>query len=153
IADLDRQIKAVAVGAPAIPSDLRRMILAGLVRSSPPVQAIWSLPDAYLLAVVRQRGPLQKKLDEARKSLTTLNNAIVKTMVREERMPPRQAPILIRGQYDKHGDKVDPAVVASLAPLPAGLPNSRLGLARWLVDPANPLTARVTVNRYWQMFF
>src|SRR5262249_52678269 len=90
IADLDRQIKAVAVGAPAIPSDLRRMILAGLVRSSPPVQAIWSLPDAYLLAVVRQRGPLQKKLDEARKSLTTLNNAIVKTMVMEERMPPRQ---------------------------------------------------------------
>ena len=61
--------------------------------------------------------------------------------------------MLMRGAYDKHGENVTPGVPAILPPLPAGLPNNRLGLARWLVDPANPLTARVTVNRFWQMYF
>jgi hypothetical protein len=44
-------------------------------------------------------------------------------------------------------------VPASLPPLPRGVPNNRLGFAQWLVDPSNPLTARVAVNRFWQMYF
>jgi mono/diheme cytochrome c family protein len=75
------------------------------------------------------------------------------TMVMQEMPVPRDTFVLIRGEYDKHGEKVTPGVPASLPPLHAGAPNNRLGLARWLVDPANPLTARVTVNRYWQMLF
>ena len=61
--------------------------------------------------------------------------------------------MLLRGAYDRPGEKVSPGVPAALPPLPAGVPNNRLGFAEWLVDPANPLPARVAVNRYWQMYF
>jgi hypothetical protein len=74
-------------------------------------------------------------------------------MVMEEIKPPRETHVLIRGQYDHPGETVSPGVPASLPPLVSGLPNNRLGFARWLVDPANPLTSRVAVNRQWQMFF
>src|SRR4029077_8810617 len=56
-------------------------------------------------------------------------------------------------EYDKKGPKVTAATPAALPLLPKGAPANRLGLARWLVDPGHPLTARVAVNRYWQMFF
>jgi hypothetical protein len=75
------------------------------------------------------------------------------TMVMEELPRPRDTFVLIRGQYDKHGAKVTPGVPACLPPLPKGVPQNRLGFARWLVDPSNPLTARVAVNRSWQMYF
>ena len=67
---------------------------------------------------------------------------------------PRETHLLIRGVYDKPGEKVTPAAAGRRwrRRRPTYPPN-RLGLARWLVDPSNPLTARVTVNRFWQMFF
>ncbi|PYT28898.1 MAG: hypothetical protein DMG58_17500, partial [Acidobacteria bacterium] len=74
-------------------------------------------------------------------------------MVMAERPIPRETHLLIRGAYDKPGEKVEPGVPAGLPALPAGAPNNRLGFAKWLTDPANPLTARVTVNRFWQMYF
>ncbi len=79
--------------------------------------------------------------------------AIPTTMVMQEMETPRETHVLIRGQYDKPGERVSPGVPASFPPLPSGAPNNRLGLAEWLVSPAQPLTARVAVNRYWQMFF
>ena len=74
-------------------------------------------------------------------------------MVMQERDTPRDTFLLLRGAYDKPADKVTPGVPAILPPLRQGYPNNRLGFARWLVDPANPLTARVAVNRFWQMYF
>jgi hypothetical protein len=66
---------------------------------------------------------------------------------------PRDSFLMIRGQYDKPGDQVYRNTPAALPPLPnAGAP-TRLDLARWLVVPENPLTARVTVNRLWQQLF
>ncbi len=66
---------------------------------------------------------------------------------------PRDCYILIRGQYDKHGPTVTPAVPSFLPPIPKGYSNNRLGLAEWIVSPKNPLTARVAVNRFWERFF
>jgi hypothetical protein len=81
------------------------------------------------------------------------------TMVMEEMSPPRDTHLLIRGQYDKRGAKVFPGIPASLQNFAADftgsgtLPKDRLAFARWLVAPNNPLTARVAVNRLWQMVF
>ena len=66
---------------------------------------------------------------------------------------PAMANILMRGQYDNVGEEVAAAPPAALHPLSADSPKNRLGLAQWVVDPANPLTARVTVNRFWQELF
>ncbi|HZT31063.1 MAG TPA: DUF1553 domain-containing protein [Bryobacteraceae bacterium] len=81
-----------------------------------------------------------------------LERSFPTVMVMAERPTPRDTFVLIRGAYDKPGEKVQPGVPAVLPP-PAGAPNNRLGLAKWLVDPDNPLLARVTVNRFWQMYF
>ncbi len=73
--------------------------------------------------------------------------------VMKERDTEAMAYILFRGEYDKRRDAVKPATPAFLPPLPKGAPLNRLSLAKWLVAPENPLTARVTVNRFWQEIF
>ena len=98
----------------------------------------------------RRAGEAVAQLETERR---TIENKIPSTMVMSEMAAPRDTFVLMRGAYDKPGDKVTPAVPSFLPPMPADAPRNRLGLARWLVDPGNPLTARVTVNRYWQMYF
>ncbi len=75
------------------------------------------------------------------------------TMVMQEMAAPRETFMLVRGEYDKRGEHVTPGIPASMPPLPADAPANRLGFARWLVAPTNPLTARVAANRHWQMLF
>ncbi|MCE2539516.1 MAG: DUF1553 domain-containing protein [Acidobacteria bacterium] len=74
-------------------------------------------------------------------------------MVMEEMAERRPTFRLNRGAYDNPAEEVFPGVPAVLPPLPEGVESNRLSFARWLVDPAHPLTARVTVNRFWQMYF
>ena len=87
---------------------------------------------------------------------TVLASSIPSTYIFRDLPQPRDSFVMIRGAYDKTGDKVEPGVPAALPPLvkanPAGRA-TRLDLARWLVSPEHPLTARVTVNRFWQQFF
>jgi mono/diheme cytochrome c family protein len=85
--------------------------------------------------------------------LHDLNLAIPTTMVMREAEKPRETFILGRGMYDNPKEKVTPAVPSFLPPLPKDAPLNRLTLARWMVDPRNPLTARVAVNRFWQTYF
>lgn len=97
--------------------------------------------------------PLNKQYDEL-KSLETKTRAVIpSTMVMSEMAERRGAFVLLRGNYQTPGEPVSPGVPAILPPLRPGQPVNRLGLARWLVDSDNPLTARVTVNRYWKQFF
>lgn len=98
----------------------------------------------------RVQAEVVAKLETERRSI---ENKIPTTMVMAESATPRDTFVLMRGSYEKPGDKVTPTVPGFLPPLPDGAPRNRLTLARWLTDPANPLPARVAVNRYWQMYF
>lgn len=82
-----------------------------------------------------------------------LEREIPSTMVMAETKEPRETFILVRGQYDQFGPKVEAKTPDSLSPFPHDAPHNRLGLAKWLVAPEQPLTSRVIVNRYWQMLF
>jgi hypothetical protein len=89
----------------------------------------------------------QRQWDEVMKS------SDVSVMVLAERPQSRDTHILLRGIWDKKGEKVTPAVLPAIAPWNPGEPNNRLGMSRWLVSRENPLTARVIVNQLWQLMF
>jgi Protein of unknown function (DUF1553)/Protein of unknown function (DUF1549)/Planctomycete cytochrome C len=89
----------------------------------------------------------------ARKTLDGAERSAQRTMVMRERKTPRDTFIMIRGAYDKPGEKVSHGTPAILPPLPPDAPKNRLALAKWLISPGNPLTPRVVVNRLWQQFF
>ena len=97
------------------------------------------------------------KYQQLRKQLALLKQkkqaAFPATMIMKDLAKPRETFVLNRGQYDAPTKKVSPSVPKIFPPLPADAPQNRLGLARWLMDPAHPLTARVTINRYWQRLF
>ncbi|MDB6152688.1 MAG: hypothetical protein JWL90_1141, partial [Chthoniobacteraceae bacterium] len=95
----------------------------------------------------------KKQADETKAAREALERDTPRTMVMRDRAKPRDTFILVKGAYDKFAEKVEPGTPAVLPPLPADAPPNRLALARWLVSPEHPLTARVTVNRYWQLFF
>jgi hypothetical protein len=90
--------------------------------------------------------------DAARKAINALRDALPSAMVMKEGQP-RDAFVLVRGEYDKRGDKVGPGLPAFLPALPEGTKPDRLALARWIVSRDNPLTARVWVNRQWERLF
>jgi hypothetical protein len=115
-----------------VPEKLRRYMLE--VAGPDDARAAW-----------RNLRMMERNLIEFRRTLPTV-------MVMEETQP-RETHFLKRGQYDKPGERVFPGVPASLSPLPDDAPPNRLGLARWLVSGDNPLTARVTVNRFWRDLF
>ena len=97
--------------------------------------------------------PEWKTLGDLREQRANFYDSIQTVMVMQELPTPRETFLLKRGAYDHPGDRVERGVPAVLPPLPKDAVNNRLTLARWIVDPANPLTARVAVNRYWQMYF
>ena len=96
---------------------------------------------------------LDARVKKLRVERQELDDAAPTVMVMQEQEPRADTFILQRGEYDKPGERVERGLPASLPSLPPGASNDRLGFARWLVDPSNPLCARVTVNRFWEMLF
>ena len=103
--------------------------------------------DAEYIALIKQKQELKAEETELLKPLTTV-------MMMSDMAKPRDTFILARGAYDAPTEhKVQPGTPAILPPMPKEAPQNRLGLAQWLFQSDHPLTARVAVNRYWQMLF
>jgi hypothetical protein len=97
--------------------------------------------------------PLYRQLAEVEKERNQVEGQIPTTLVFKDRSEPRPSFILARGEYERKGEQVGRDTPAFLPPLAKDAPRNRLGFARWLVAPENPLTARVEVNRLWQELF
>ncbi len=99
-------------------------------------------------------NPDYQALQQRVQELDTQVNRVVTTLVMQERKQPRKSTVFIKGDFTRPADEVMPATPSVLHPLKAGAdyPN-RLDLARWITSPDNPLTARVIVNRVWQVYF
>jgi hypothetical protein len=104
-------------------------------------------------AAPEEHRAVHRELTRLLKQKEELGKQIPSTMVMAEMDKPRDTFVLARGDYRNQTEKVQPGVPAVLPPLPEGAPPNRLTLARWLVNPSHPLTARVAVNRFWQMYF
>jgi hypothetical protein len=94
-----------------------------------------------------------KTLRETREKRDAVNSAAPRVMVMEDMPKPRKTTMYDVGLYDKPGEEVTASIPAALGKLADDAPKNRLSLAKWLVAPENPLTARVTVNRFWQSIF
>ena len=105
-----------------------------------------------IFAAFADQAPAAKKLKQALNKIKRDAPAIVTTMVVRERATPRETHLLLGGDFTRPADVVEPGTPQVLPALPTSTP-TRMDLARWLVDPKNPLTARVAVNRIWQEHF
>jgi hypothetical protein len=94
-----------------------------------------------------------RTLREKKQQQAAIRKSAPKVMVMASLAKPRKTFMLDKGLYNKPGAEVSIGTPASLNKLPEHSPENRLGLADWLVADEHPLTARVTVNRFWQMFF
>jgi hypothetical protein len=107
----------------------------------------------WLIAMDQPSRDLAGALDTLRQEETTLRSRGAVTHVTQERPQEAMAYVLFRGQYDQRRDPVKAETPKSLPPMPAASPHNRLGFARWLLQPEQPLFTRVTVNRFWQEVF
>ena len=130
-------------------------VVAALEEVERSAEQVAALQDHYRASVtdVEELRQVFVQLAELRSERKALEEKAPTTLVMKELSEPREAFVLLRGQYDQRGESVVRATPSVLPPMGADLPRNRLGFARWLLDPAHPLTARVTVNRFWQQCF
>jgi len=135
-------------GAEALPAAVVEAVKTAAEKRTPEQTKVLGDYRASLDPDVKRLDAELRKVDEALAALKP-----VSTLVLRELATPRPTHVLKRGDFRTPGDAVTPGTPGVLPPLPAGEKASRLDLARWLVAPENPLTARVTVNRLWAELF
>ena len=123
-------------------ADQTRHIVAALGDANP-------LAAPFHLQTLNARTQLEKQIAEVKKGFPIIPT----TLVVRERPTPRETYIQLGGDFTRKGAVVTPGAPSVLPPLPVKEKPTRLDLAKWIVDPKNPLTARVTVNRLWQAYF
>jgi len=107
----------------------------------------------FYTTIAEELAPLREKLEAKKEALAELDPVRTPIMQELPKGQRRVTRVFKRGNWLTKGDTVEPEVPNALNAMPAGAPPTRLGLARWLVSPENPLTARVTVNRFWAKIF
>lgn len=128
--------------------DTERELLLG---QTAPVESDGDPLEAAFARVDGEVRELDGELAEVRGALDRIRPD--RTLVMREEASPRTTHVLERGHYLSPGEPVEPGTPAALHAPGSEAPANRLGLARWIVDPANPLTARVVVNRWWAELF
>ncbi len=98
-------------------------------------------------------APLNAELQKLRREAESLRKSFLTTMVMKEKEMRNPAFVLMRGDFQNPGERVEPGVPSIFPPLPEREPRNRLGLARWLTRADHPLVARVMVNRVWKRLF
>jgi len=156
------EIDEIRAFSPALSAtQVRAVFLADALPSA--LTAFWNgaatgREESLLSEMIGRETDLHwRELAERRATLLeqhlALRRNLPSTMVMADLPQPRPTFILKRGQYDAHGETVEPGTPDLLAPWPAGAPRNRLGLALWLTQPNHPLTGRVVVNRVWAQLF
>ncbi|MCA9213760.1 MAG: DUF1553 domain-containing protein, partial [Planctomycetales bacterium] len=149
----DRSLETPEVGALAKFGPLKSMLATteGAQRTDEQNKLLY---EHYLSTADQKYIALTKHLTDLQAELAAIRARGAVTHIQEERKDSQpMAYILTRGEYDRPGEQVFATTPEALHPMPEGAPGNRLGLGKWLVDSKNPLTARVTVNRFWQQVF
>ena len=143
------------VGGVGLPKEIQETIkLDRGKRTEPQKKRLLAYFIEHAYAKSRSKfDALHKQLEAVAKERENIEKRMPATLVFKERADLRPAYILKRGEYDQRSVQVGRNTPAFLPPLSPDAPRNRLGFAQWLVDPKNPLTARVAVNRFWQQIF
>ena len=122
------------------------------ILETPPEQRV-SLQKGVLDRFFASQDPARQARRDGLRALREAEPKLETALIMRELPQPREAFVHVSGDFTRKGDPVRPGTPAVLPDLPGAETASRLDLARWLVSPENPLTARVTVNRMWQRYF
>jgi hypothetical protein len=136
------------IAARDIPAEIEDLLLTPEEQRAPEQNA--QLRRHYLL-VAPELAKVRAAIEQFRKGMPSAPT----TLVMQERPLDNPRPTFIhnRGEYLQPTDRVQPAVLSILPPLPKDVPPNRLALAQWLVSPENPMSGRVAMNRQWAAFF